>query len=1142
MGYVHLHLHTEYSLLDGACRIAEIPDAVIAAGQNAVAITDHGVLYGAVDFYKACRKAGIKPIIGCEVYVAPRSMDDKQYPIDTDYSHLILLAKNETGYKNIVEIVSRGFTRGFYQKPRTDKDTLAKYSDGIICLSACLSGIIPKTVLQGDISKAREHALWFKQTFRDGFYLELQRHGLPQDRQVCDAVMAISKSTGIPLVATNDVHYIKSSDSELQRLLSAVATGTTLQELKLGMEGDEYYLKSSSEMENLFADCPDAIANTARIADECNFDFDFKATHLPAFNVPNGFTAAKYLYNLCVEGYNKRAEAGLLTKSDEYADRLRYELGIIDRMGFNEYFLIVQDFVRYAKFRGIPVGPGRGSAVGSLAAYCLGITDIDPIKYGLLFERFLNPERVSMPDIDIDFCDERRGEVIDYVSEKYGRSHVAQIITFGTMAARQAIRDTGRALGMTYAAVDEIAKLIPRQIGVTLSDALSSTPDLKKRYDADTDTHRLIDYAIRMEGRPRNTSTHATGVVITDKPITAYMPLAMGDGAPVTQYTMTTVAELGLLKIDFLGLRYLTILQNASNYVKESLPDFDLQKISYDDELTNKLLSAGKSTGLFQLESDGMRALLTKMKPFCLEDIISAISLYRPGPMKSIPDFLAGRANPSAISYPHPLVEPILKGTYGCMLYQEQVMQICRALSGFTYGHADILRKAMAKKHADIMENEYGAFVEGAKANGVDPAIAEDIFERMREFAKYAFNKSHAAAYAVLAYRTAYLKAHYPKEYMCALLCSVTGDTNKMKQYIDECHEMGIEVYPPDVNKSYGNFAIEGDGIRFGLASIKNVGSVFAGNLITERQKRLFASPADLIERTAGFGNTRMFESLIRCGALDSFGIYRSRLISALDEAIESVSRRKSKSYEGQISIFGSEDQSDMLEMQYREVDEYPLQTRLSDEKYLSGLYLSGHPLERYKHVIASTGALTSEQLYQGLVSGSIPEKTTVKYVAIVSKRQNKVTKTGKQMAILTAEDLYGEIEVVVFPNDYDKYSEQLKEGDVYCFTCSATLKEAVSDDAEDEVKLLLQSASQIASETVANPPRKLFLRINERNSAVLNKALTLIAKHPGADSVALYFEKDKSLKAPKGSGTCITTELTTQLTALLGDGNVAVK
>ncbi len=1142
MEFIHLHLHTEYSLLDGACRVGEIPDAVKALGQSAVAVTDHGVLYGAVDFYRACRKAGIKAIIGCEVYVAPRTMADKKHPVDSDYSHLILLVKNGIGYKNLTKIVSLAFTEGFYQKPRTDMQTLAKYSEGLVCLSACLSGEIPKAILADDMNAAIQAAKKYKDIFKDDFYLELQRHGADGEQKVCLALVRIARMLNIQLVATNDVHYIKKQDSELQRLLAAISTAATLDTLKFAMQGDEYYLKSTDEMMSLFADIPEAVQNTRVIADKCNFDFDFGVMHLPAFYPPEHLTPAEYLRNLCIEGYNRRAHDGSVCKSKEYTDRLTYELGIIDSMGFNEYFLIVHDFVAYAKYRHIPVGPGRGSAVGSLAAYCLGITDVDPIKYGLLFERFLNPERISMPDIDIDFCDERRSEVIDYVAQKYGRDHVAQIITFGTMAARQAVRDTGRALGISYTRTDECAKLIPRQL--TINEALETVPELKEICLADPDIAKLIGYAKRLEGRPRNISTHATGVVITDKPVTDYVPLAIGENAPVTQYTMNTVADLGLLKIDFLGLRFLTVIDSAVNMANGRGANIDIKKIDVGDKSTYDMLAKGKSTGLFQLESDGMRSLLARMKPCCFEDIISVISLYRPGPMDSIGRFLAGRADPSTVEYAHPLLKSVLGNTYGCIIYQEQVMQICRVLAGFTYGHADVLRQAMKKKKAEIMDVEKKSFVEGAMQNGVGRQIAEDIFAQMREFARYAFNKSHAAAYAVVAYRTAYLKCHYPAEYMCALLRSVTGDTAKIKQYIDECADMGIKVYPPDVNKSFENFAIENGGIRFGLASIKNVGTAFARNLITERHKRPFASPADFIERTAVYGNVRMLESLIRCGALDGFGIYRSRLMSVLDGAVDSVLKRRSRSYEGQLSLFGESDSADSeLQLEYREIDEFPLSVRLADEKYLSGLYLSGHPLDRYRTYITQSGAKNTRQLYEGLTSGTVKERSPISFVGMITKKRDITTKTsGKRMAILIAEDLYGEVEITVFPKYYEKVGALLNIGGIYAFICEARLEDAVSDDERDTVKLIFMSSKALGEGEAALQPRKLFLRVTEQNIGLLKNATDILQKHPGADAVRIYYQSTGKLTALKSGGCNITSELLKQLKALLGDDNVAVK
>lgn len=1157
MGFVHLHLHTEYSLLDGECRINALADKAKALGFSSLAITDHGALYGAVDFYKACRDRGIKPIIGCEVYLAPRSMHNKEYPRDAQYSHLILLAKDAVGYGNLVEIVSKAFTEGFYQKPRTDMEMLEKHHEGLICLSACISGIIPRSIIAGDISLAREYALKFSRIFgKDNFYLELQYHGIPHEKEVNDGLIAISNSLSLPLVVTNDVHYVDRSDAELQRLLTAISTASTIEDTAFAMQGDSYYLRSEAEMRALMPSMSEAFDNTVKIADRCNFDFDFNTMHLPAFRSPEGYTNEQYLSALCAKGYKKRVSDGMIIPGEVYSERIRHELDVINGMGFTEYFLIVQDFVAYAKSRGIPVGPGRGSAVGSLAAYFLGITDVDPIKYGLLFERFLNPERITMPDIDIDFCDERRGEVIEYVAAKYGRSHVAQIITFGTMAARQALRDTGRALGLSYAAVDQIAKMIPRHIGVTLSSAIEDSKELRDKLDADPSAKKLMEYAMRMEGRPRNSSTHATGVVITDKPITAYMPLAINDNTLVTQYTMNSVADLGLLKIDFLGLRFLTILDDAAKLARLSDKAFDLEKVPLDDAETYAMLSKGRSLGLFQLESDGMRSLLMRMQPNCLEDIISAISLYRPGPMKSIPAFLAGRQDPDSVRYDLPQLKELLKDTYGCILYQEQVMQICRILAGYTFGHADIVRRAMAKKKASVMQKERGIFIEGAVGNGIDPAAAEAVFDKMSEFAKYAFNKSHAAAYALVAYRTAYMKCHFKAEYMCALLNSVSGDTGKMKIYIDECSDIGITVRPPDINTGMEGFTLKDGDILFGLGCIKNVGTSFVKNLTERRGRNGFSSPADMFEKLSGIGNVRMLESLIRCGACDSFGIYRSRLVGVLDYAVETLSKTRSFNSEGQIGLFGGEEEP-LLQLKYPNTPEYPLSVRLADEKQLCGLYLSGHPLDRYKDAVKKLGAKNSRELLYGLTSGGIKENQTVVFCGIAAKKRLKSTKSNRMMAFVTAEDLFGELEILLFPDIYDKLGGRIDEGQIYAFTCSATLKEKQGDEGEDEVKLILRSLDSIAPDadsrhrvadgTPADKPdsaergaTKLYIRVTDDNRPRLDEALALLSRYPGSTKICIYYSSEKKLYSPKNGGCRLDPQLIDNLCRIMGKDNIA--
>ena len=950
MPFVHLHLHTEYSLLDGECRISTLPETVKKQGQTAVAITDHGALYGAVDFYKACVAEGIKPIIGCETYVAPEGAHIKTTSPTNAPHHLVLLAKNETGYKNLTKIVSEAFIHGFYNRPRTDFEMLSRHSEGLIALSACISGIIARPLMQDRPDTARAHAMRMKEIFGGDFYIEIQRNGVERQEEINRKLIKLARELDIPIVATNDVHYTKRENAPTQKLLMAIGTANSYYDSAFGMPGSEFYIKSTDEMEALFADIPEAVENTVKIAEMCDFRYDFSHLHLPRFDPPAGFTSADYLKKLSFDGLEMYV--GKPENRTEYVSRLEYELSVIHSMGFDDYFLITWDFVSYAKRRGISVGPGRGSAVGSLTAYCLNITEVDPLRYGLLFERLLNPERVSMPDIDIDFCDERRGEVISYVSDKYGSDHVAQIITFDTLACRAAVRDAGRALDMKYADVDAIAKLIPRDFGITLKSALERSPELKERAENDRNVGQLIDFVSKLEGRPRNSSTHATGVVITDLPTTDYVPLSVNDGVPVTQFGMTTVAELGLLKIDFLGLRYLTIIRNAEIYARKSDPDFDIADIPFDDDATYEMLSRGDAVGLFQLESSGMRSLLQKLKPHCLEDIISVISLYRPGPADSIDTFLENRRDMTKVKYISPLLKPILDTTCGCIIYQEQVMQIFRALAGYSYGRADIVRRAMAKKKHVGMEKERVTFIEGCKKNGIPADDANALFDSMSSFASYAFNKSHAAAYAVVAYRTAYLKCHYPKEYMCALLTSVAGSATKINEYISVCRDMGIAVLPPDVNESEKGFAVVGDHIRFGLMAVKNVGDGYAEFIVNERNENgKFTDMSDFLLRTADAGTKQMASALVLCGAMTSLGVKRKSANAALDRAFSTLSQTRSYRRSDQLSLadIGGNDFAP-FEIEIPDIGEYDKPSLLEFEKQYMGVYFSGHPLQQYSH------------------------------------------------------------------------------------------------------------------------------------------------------------------------------------------------
>lgn len=1148
MGFVHLHLHTEYSLLDGECRVSDIPDAVIRAGQSAVAITDHGVMYGAVDFYKSCREKGIKPIIGCEVYVAPRSMEQKDRLLDSDYFHLTLLVRNAEGYRNLNSIVSKAFTQGFYRKPRTDLETLRRHSEGITALSGCISGAVPKAILARDMSLARERALVYKEIFGRHFYFELQRHGIEGQREVNAALVNFSRELGIPLVATNDVHYTTRADAPVQKLLSAIVTGNTVEDTGFGMQGSEHYIKSSSEMESLFADIPEATENTVRIADECDFDFDFETMHLPAYRVPAPYNAGSYLKKLCADGFDTLLRSGAIPDEAAYRERMEYELSVIGGMGFNDYYLIVWDFVNYARSRSIPVGPGRGSGVGSLCAYLLGITRVDPIRYGLLFERFLNPERVSMPDFDIDFCDERRGEVIEYVTAKYGANHVAQIITFGTLACRQAVRDAGRALGMSYAAVDELAKMIPRYGGVTLAEALAANPELKSRAENDPQAKKLIDYAMKLEGRPRNSSTHATGVVITDEPLVNYLPLAKNDETVVTQFTMNTVASLGLLKIDFLGLRFLTIIRNAEAEICRSVPGFSAENIPYDDAATYDLLSRGRSVGLFQLESEGMRNLLVRLKPRDLEDIISVISLYRPGPAMSIDTFLKNRADPEGTEYAAPCLRGILGTTCGVMLYQEQVMQVCRVMAGYTYGHADIVRRAMAKKKPEVMEKERESFVSGALANGNTREVAEKVFDTMSEFAKYAFNKSHAAAYAVVAYRTAYLKAHYPREYMCALLNTVMGYNEKVGEYISDCAEMGIPLLPPCVNRSMTGFSPEGEGIRFGLAAIKNVGGLFAERIIASRGEKGFSSVESLLERVGGSGNAKAFESLALAGALDCFGIKRSRLVAGMQKALETVTRERGRNSEGQQSLFGGAGDEAAFVFPAADIPELSRAAMLSGEKESTGLYFSGHPLDGFSGAIKELGALNSPQIRHGLESGEITKRDTIKFVGLVTNKRTKVTKKNDIMAFVTAEDDCGELEITVFPKTLIAYGALLEEGSVLVFEGSPELREQPGEASAEHIGMLLKSVYKPTEPPAAGTgsteeqKKSVYIKVTAENAARLDDALATAETFGGNARIIVYFEREHRLCAVRGKSTDAGEASVGKLKTIMGEANVAVR
>ncbi|MDO4811710.1 MAG: DNA polymerase III subunit alpha [Eubacteriales bacterium] len=1032
MPFAHLHVHTEYSLLDGACRIRDLPKLVREMGQTAVAITDHGVMYGAIDFYRACKAEGIHPVIGCEVYVARRTRFDKVHEYDTESRHLVLLCKNETGYRNLSYMVSQAFVEGFYIKPRIDLDLLRDHAEGLIGLSACLAGEIPKRILNGDYEGAREYALQMQEILGKGnFYLELQDHGIDEQTTVNRELLRLHQETGIPLVCTNDAHYLRKEDAESHDVLLCIQTGKTVDdENRMRYEPRNFYLRSTEEMEELFAAYPEAVENTQRIADRCQLEFTFGKYHLPEFKTPVGYDSRTYLRKLCNDGFLERYG----TEKESYRKQLTYELDMIERMGFTDYFLIVADFVQYAKSVGIPVGPGRGSAAGSMVSYCLHITDIDPMEFSLYFERFLNPERVSMPDIDMDFGDMRRGEVVDYVRRKYGDDHVAQIVTFGTMAARAAIRDVGRALNIPYAEVDVVAKLVPSGPGalhMTLNDALRLSKQLSDLYESDEKVHRLIDMARALEGMPRHASTHAAGVVITKRPVYEYVPLARNDDSIVCQYTMVTLEELGLLKMDFLGLRNLTVLDDAVKMVREREPDFDLSKIPMDDPAVFEMLTTGHTSGVFQMESTGMTGVCLGLKPQTIEDITAIIALYRPGPMESIPRFVACKHDPKLITYKHPSLEPILQITYGCIVYQEQVIEIFRRLAGYSLGQADMVRRAMSKKKAKEIEKERVSFINGDEsrgiigcvANGIPRETAEAIYDEIYDFANYAFNKAHAVSYAVVAYQTAYFKCHYVREYMAALLTSVLDNSDKVAEYINECKECGIALLKPDVNRSYDRFTVEEDGIRFGLVAIKNIGRGFIQSVVRAREcGGDFTSFQDFCERMFDCNdmNKRAVENLIRSGAFDDLGARRSQLISIYEKVLDNIANSRRKNVEGQLDFFGmAAGNNQVSQIELPDIPEYSATERMFMEKETTGLYLSGHPMSDYRVAAKRAGAAPIHAIMDSFSAEEGPRSfrdgQNVTVAGVVTSSKTRTTKNNTLMAYVIVEDELASIELLCF-------------------------------------------------------------------------------------------------------------------------------
>ncbi|MBQ3524136.1 MAG: DNA polymerase III subunit alpha [Clostridia bacterium] len=1140
MSFVHLHVHTEYSLLDGVSRLNRLCSVAKERGQNAIAITDHGNLFGAVDFYKEAKKAGIKPIIGCEVYVASRSRFDKVHGVDSTRHHLVLLCKNETGYKNLTKLVSSAWVDGFYTKPRIDRELLEKHHEGLVCLSACLAGEIPKLIVNGEYIKAKETAIWYSNLFgKDNYYLEMQDHSLSEQLKVNEGLVRLSQETGIPLVATNDVHYIDRADAKVQKVLICIATNHTVdEESALEFETDEFYLKTEAEMRQKFGYVEDAIQNTQKIADMCNFDFEFGNTKLPNFQVPDGITHYDYL--------REKSYKGLKEKYGEnpdklYIDRLEYELSVIESMGYVDYFLIVSDFIQYAKDNGIPVGPGRGSGAGSICAYCTDITNVDPIKYNLIFERFLNPERVSMPDIDVDFCYERRQEVIDYVVNKYGADHVAQIVTFGTMAARAAIRDVGRALGMSYATVDSVAKKIPRALGITIEKALKESEELKLLYDSDDKVKELIDTSMSVEGMPRHASTHAAGIVITDRPVSDYVPLATNDESVVTQFTMTTIEELGLLKMDFLGLRTLTVINDCVKMVQRKNPDFNIEQIDFNDQNVYSLFTSGKTDGVFQCESSGMRSVFMRLKPTNIEDIIAVISLYRPGPMDSIDSYIQNRHNPDNIRYKTPMLKGILDVTYGCMVYQEQVMQIFRSLAGYSLGRADIVRRAMSKKKHKVLEDERAFFCDGCAKNGISNEVANEIFDDMSSFASYAFNKSHAAAYAVVAYRTAYLKYYYPSEFMAALLTSVLDNSDKVAGYIDDCKRNGIKILPPNVNFSFKHFTVANDNkksIMFGLLAIKNLGHDFIDTIIGERAKNgEFTSFYSFCKRVHGKGfNRRSVESLIKSGALDGLGSNRNEMLINLPFIIDELDDDRRRNVQGQIGFFDMINEGVSSEYVMKPTAEFRTKELLMMEKETTGLYISSHPMEQYADLSDELKCDKIGNIINAESDFNSPyvDTASVKIMGIISSITRKQTKKGESMAFINIEDVGGTIEVIVFPKLLAKYMNKINNGVAVVVGGRLTMRE------EENPKIILDFL-ETADNAKDNRSKKhgLFIRVENNQSAIYQTCLDIINNKATVGEVPLYFYFASTKQYFPCKKIAINDNLITELKGIAGEHNV---
>ncbi|MDY3928756.1 MAG: DNA polymerase III subunit alpha [Clostridia bacterium] len=1154
--FAHLHTHSEYSLLDGASRISDLISRTKELGMEYIAITDHGAMYGVVDFYREAKKQGINPVIGCEVYVAPRTRFDKTHEYDSKYSHLILLAENDQGYKNLIKIVSAGFTDGFYYKPRVDFDLLKQYSEGLIALSACLAGEIPKLLLNDDYEGAKEVAKRYIKVFgKENYFIEIQDHGLKEQKQTNPLLIKLARELDLGIVATNDIHYVRREDAEAQDVLMCIQMDKTVDDPdRMKFETDQFYLKSPEEMQQLFRYIPEALENTVKIAKRCHVEFDFNTRHLPSYAVPDGKNASDYLRELCFEGLKKRYE----NPGEDLVKRLEYELSVINSMGFVDYFLIVWDFIHYARSHDVMVGPGRGSAAGSIVAYCLEITSIDPIRYNLIFERFLNPERVSMPDIDVDFEPEGRQKVIDYVVEKYGEDKVSQIITFGTLKAKLVIRDVGRALNIPYAEVDKVAKTVPNDLKMTIDKALEISGDLRAMYENDAKIKRLIDTAKKLEGLPRHKSTHAAGIVITQEPTVNYIPLQTNDDAVTTQFVKDTVEELGLLKMDFLGLKNLTIIENAVKIIEKTKGiKIDINNIDYESPKVYETIASGNTDGVFQLESPGMKSFMQELKPDKLEDIIAGISLYRPGPMDSIPTYIYNKKHPEKIVYKHKLLENILDVTYGCMVYQEQVMEIVRVLAGYSLGSADLMRRVISKKKMAQMEVERQNFIYGKKDEkgnqiidgcinrGIDEKTAIDIFDEIYDFANYAFNKSHAAAYAYVCYQTAYLKTFYPVEFMASLI-SIADNVDKINEYIINSRNMGIEICPPDINKSTDTFTVEGNSIRFGLSAIKNVGKGFIQKLVAEREMNgEFKTFSDFISRMTGNDiNKRAVEGMIMCGAFDSMGIKRSQLMRVFESAIDSEAHSQRGNLNGQMTLF---DEDTATEIDFPDIEEFDKKTILKMEKQTIGMYLSGNPMEEYEEKVKNITKYNIGSIMDSVVKnddgtytpveGGIQDGETVKICAVISNRKNKTTRSNTQMAFLKLEDAYGSIEVLVFPKILAQLSNLLQEENIIAAEGKVSLRE------DEEPKLLLERAVPL---DMVNPPEKketVFIRMNTKNSENFNLYKEVVTKHPGECNVCLFFADTKNrIYASDNMKLMLSEETIDELKSRFGDENVIIR